>query len=86
MRQEMRVEWTSYTSPVGPLTVVESAAGPLVVDYPARAAAVRKHLVDSYGIDGARLEAKGLGATKPVGPNDTPEGRQSNRRVELVKL
>lgn len=52
----------------------------------ARAAAVRKHLVDSYGIDAARLEAKGLGATKPVGPNDTPEGRQSNRRVELVKL
>ena len=52
----------------------------------ARAAAVRKHLVDSYGIDAARLEAKGLGATKPVGSNDTPEGRQSNRRVELVKL
>ena len=41
MRQEMRVEWTSYASPVGPLTVVESAAGPLVVDYPARAAGVR---------------------------------------------
>lgn len=52
----------------------------------ARAAAVRKHLVESYGVDAARLESKGLGATKPVGSNDTPEGRQSNRRVELVKL
>lgn len=52
----------------------------------ARAAAVRTSLVETYGIDASRLESKGLGATKPVGPNDTPEGRQSNRRVELVKL
>ena len=41
MRQEMRVEWTSYSSPVGPLTVVEAPAGPLIVEYPARAVAVR---------------------------------------------
>jgi O-6-methylguanine DNA methyltransferase len=41
MRGELRVEWTSYASPVGPLTIVEGAAGPLVVDYPARAAAVQ---------------------------------------------
>jgi OmpA-OmpF porin, OOP family len=52
----------------------------------ARAAAVRKHLVESYGVDASRLESRGLGATKPVGPNDTSEGRQSNRRVELVRL
>ena len=50
-----------------------------------RAAAVKKFIVDSYGIEQARLTSKGLGATKPVGPNDTPEGRQNNRRVELVK-
>ena len=50
-----------------------------------RAAAVRQNLVDSYQIDGARLQAKGLGQTKPAAPNDTPEGRQQNRRVELVK-
>ena len=50
-----------------------------------RAAAVRQFLVDSYQIDGARLTAKGLGQTKPVGSNDTPEGRQNNRRVELAK-
>jgi len=51
-----------------------------------RAAAVRQYLIDKYSIDGARLVAKGLGATKPVGSNDTPEGRQNNRRVELVKM
>ena len=51
-----------------------------------RAAAVRQLLVDQYSIDGARLTAKGLGSAKPVGSNDTPEGRQNNRRVELVKM
>jgi OOP family OmpA-OmpF porin len=50
-----------------------------------RAAAVRQALVEGYQVDGARLQAKGLGQTKPAAPNDTPEGRQSNRRVELVK-
>jgi OOP family OmpA-OmpF porin len=50
-----------------------------------RAAAVRQALVDSYQVDGARLQAKGLGQTKPAASNDTPEGRQSNRRVELVR-
>ena len=50
-----------------------------------RAAAVRQALIDGYQVDGARLTAKGLGQTKPAGSNDTPEGRQSNRRVELVR-
>jgi OmpA-OmpF porin, OOP family len=50
-----------------------------------RAAAVRQFLIDSYQMDAARLQAKGLGQTKPAGSNDTPEGRQNNRRVELVK-
>jgi outer membrane protein OmpA-like peptidoglycan-associated protein len=46
---------------------------------------VKAYLV-SKGIDAARLESKGLGATKPKASNDTAEGRQTNRRVELVKL
>lgn len=50
-----------------------------------RAAAVKAHLVASEGIDGARLETTGLGDSKPASPNATPEGRQQNRRVELVK-
>ncbi len=40
---------------------------------------------ESRAIDGARLEAKGLGQTKPVGSNDSAEGWQQNRWVELVK-
>jgi OmpA-OmpF porin, OOP family len=51
-----------------------------------RAAAVREYLVSSHGIDASRLEARGFGASKPAASNDTPEGRQGNRRVELVRL
>jgi len=52
----------------------------------ARAEAVRNHLVQAYGIDDARLEAEGMGPSKPVAANSTPEGREQNRRVELVRL
>jgi OOP family OmpA-OmpF porin len=51
-----------------------------------RAAAVKQYLVESEGIDGSRLETKGFGPSVPVADNATPEGRQQNRRVELVKL
>ncbi len=51
-----------------------------------RAAAVKTYLVDNAGIDATRLETAGFGASKPVAGNDTAEGKQQNRRVELVKL
>ncbi len=51
-----------------------------------RALAVKQYLVSKYGIAATRLKTAGYGATKPVGPNTTAEGRQNNRRVELVKL
>ena len=50
-----------------------------------RATAVKAYLVAKHGIDASRLNSVGLGDTKPVAKNDTPEGRQQNRRVELVK-
>jgi outer membrane protein OmpA-like peptidoglycan-associated protein len=51
-----------------------------------RAAAVREFLIATYGIDSGRLESAGFGETQPVAGNDTPEGKQQNRRVELVVL
>jgi OmpA-OmpF porin, OOP family len=51
-----------------------------------RAASVRQYLITNYHVDASRLASKGFGATKPAASNDTPEGRQQNRRVELVKM
>lgn len=50
-----------------------------------RAEAVKSVLVSQFKTDAARLTAAGLGATKPVGSNDTPLGRTQNRRVEFVR-
>ena len=48
-----------------------------------RAESVRGALV-SRGVDGGRIVTKGLGKAVPVAGNDTGEGRQRNRRVEIV--
>ena len=48
-----------------------------------RADAVRDYLVQQ-GIATDSIEARGLGKTLPIASNETPEGRQQNRRVELV--
>ena len=48
-----------------------------------RAENVMNFLVEQ-GIAANRLSAKGLGMTMPIADNDTKEGRQKNRRVDLI--
>jgi outer membrane protein OmpA-like peptidoglycan-associated protein len=48
-----------------------------------RANSVRDYFVQQ-GIPAASIEARGFGKTEPMASNDTAEGRQQNRRVELV--
>lgn len=51
-----------------------------------RALSVVHFLVDEQDVDPVRLRAVGYGEYHPVDSNDTPEGRQRNRRVEIVIL
>lgn len=50
-----------------------------------RADEIKRWLI-VHDIAAARLTSRGYGETKPLAPNQTPEGRARNRRVELVKL
>ena len=49
-----------------------------------RASNVLDFMVNPGGIDGSRLNSMGYGFTKPIADNATKEGRQKNRRVDLV--
>ncbi|MGE3799612.1 MAG: OmpA family protein [Candidatus Kapaibacterium sp.] len=50
-----------------------------------RANSVKQWLVD-HGIAASRIETKGYGEIQPTATNDTPEGRQENRRIEMRKI
>jgi outer membrane protein OmpA-like peptidoglycan-associated protein len=50
-----------------------------------RAVSVKTYLSEA-GIAASRISTQGLGQTKPVADNKTPEGRERNRRVEVVIL
>ncbi len=47
-----------------------------------RARAVRLYLVGK-GVPEGKLISEGYGETQPIADNETPEGREANRRVEL---
>jgi outer membrane protein OmpA-like peptidoglycan-associated protein len=49
----------------------------------ARAASVRDALV-AAGVDASILRTRGHGERRPVAPNDTPENKARNRRVDLL--
>ncbi|WP_071674212.1 OmpA family protein [Nioella nitratireducens] len=50
----------------------------------ARAEAVRRYMIETLGADGAQLAAEGVGYLAPRANNSSDEGRQQNRRVEVV--
>lgn len=50
-----------------------------------RAASVKDFLKEA-GVAPSRISTEGFGQTSPVADNKTPEGRQKNRRVEVVIL
>ncbi|QTO44926.1 OmpA family protein [Burkholderia latens] len=50
----------------------------------ARAQAVRDWLIDASGIPATQFAIQGYGDTRPIASNDTPDGRATNRRVEIT--
>ena len=51
-----------------------------------RAVAITRILQRDYNVDPARITAGGRGEYVPLAPNDTPEGRSTNRRIRIVIL
>jgi len=49
-----------------------------------RAEAVAEVLIDTHGADRARVIAEGVGFLAPRATNQTEDGRQKNRRVEVI--
>jgi outer membrane protein OmpA-like peptidoglycan-associated protein len=50
-----------------------------------RAESVKTVLVSQFTVDPERLSTCGMGDSKPIDSNDTPQGRSQNRRVEFVR-
>ncbi len=78
LRSELRVRVDGYTDNEG------VAQYNLDLSY-RRARAVVEYLV-GRGVPRSRLEYRGYGPRNPVAPNDTPDGRALNRRVEFTIL
>jgi len=54
------------------------------IDLSSKRAGAAVTYFESQGVNPALLSAQGLGDSHPVAPNDTPEGRAKNRRIEIT--
>lgn len=50
----------------------------------ARAMNIVKYFIENKNINPVRLSVKGYGEYNPIAPNDTPENRSKNRRVDIL--
>ena len=75
---DLPIEIEGHTDSVGTLTYNEKLSRD-------RAESVMRWLAANGNVPQNRMTTKGFGPTKPLAPNNSAEGRQQNRRVE-VKL
>ena len=76
-KPELKVEVEGHTDNVG-----ADAANLALSERRAKAVAAR---LVALGVPAGQLTSAGYGASRPIASNETPEGRQRNRRVELVR-
>jgi OOP family OmpA-OmpF porin len=74
-KKSMKIEIGGHTDNVGEKAANEKLSAD-------RAQSVKAYLV-AKGVQADRVVSKGYGDTVPVAPNETPEGRQKNRRTEV---
>jgi OOP family OmpA-OmpF porin len=74
---EVEIEIRGYTDNVGRVSSNQKLSE-------ARANSVMQYLI-SKGVAASRMTAAGYGPKDPVAPNDTPEGRAQNRRIEFYR-
>ncbi|MFD2741005.1 OmpA family protein [Sulfitobacter aestuarii] len=78
-RADLRLALVGHTDTVGSLAANIALSK-------RRAEAVRRRLIEQYGIAADRLDAEGMGYLAPVASNLEADGREANRRVEAVLL
>ncbi|GAA6147408.1 OmpA family protein [Pseudooceanicola nitratireducens] len=78
-KPERRVVLVGHTDAVGSLASNTALSQ-------TRADSVRDQLVSVFGVTGSQITARGVGYLSPIATNLTPEGRDMNRRVEVVLL
>lgn len=76
---DIRIELRGHTDSVGEDDINQELSQ-------ARAQEVANYLIKKSNIAADRIEVRGYGESQPVAPNDTPEGRQKNRRTEVKFL
>jgi chemotaxis protein MotB len=81
---QTRIVVNGYTDnlPVGPELRAQGITSNLDLSSK-RADTVVQYLV-SQGVNPNLVSAQGFGDTNPIAPNDTPEGRAKNRRIEIT--
>lgn len=76
---DLRVALVGHTDSVG------SLSGNIALSK-RRAQSVRQRLIEAHGIEAARMQAEGMGYLAPRASNLAEEGRDLNRRVEVILL
>ena len=80
--KQIRIEGHTDTVPIGPKIVNRFPTNWELST--ARATSVVRYLIDKGGLEETPFAAVGYAYNRPVADNETPDGREQNRRIEIV--